>query len=114
MAEVCKNSPPTEVVTALQVDAKLDKMKINIEVKDNGMAKVEKYRCIYCVHCQNNPGPALLEQKSQFLSEDHNITTLINKWDDLNLSPTQLDLIGCILPKKEGIRAGPNGRRFLE
>ena len=61
------------------------------------MAKVEKYHHIYCVHCQNNLAPALLEQKSQFISEEHNITTLINKWDDINLSPTQLDLIGCIL-----------------
>ena len=75
---------------------------------------VEKYHCIYCVYCQNNLVPALSEQKSQFISEDHNITTLINKRDDLNLLPTQLVLIGCILPKKESIRVGPNGRRFLE
>ena len=89
-------------------------MKINIEVKDNSMTKVEKYHRIYCVHCQNDLVPALLEQKSQFISEEHNIQTLINKWDDLNLLPTQLDLIGCILPKKESIRAGPNGIGFLE
>ena len=76
MAEVCKNSPPTEVVTALKLDAKVDKTKINIEVKDNNMTKVEKYHCIYCVHCQNHLVPALLEQKSQFISEEHNITTL--------------------------------------
>ena len=75
---------------------------------------VEKYHCIYCVHCQNNLVPALLEEKSQFISEEHNITSLINKRDDLNLLPTQLVLIGCILPKKESIRVGPNGRRFLE
>ena len=114
MVEVCKNSPPTEVVTALELDAKVDKTKINIEVKDNGTTKVEKYHRIYCGYCQNNLVPALLEQKSQFISEQHNITTLINKYDDLNLSPTQLDLIGCILPQKESIRAGPNERRFLE
>ena len=82
MAEVCKNSPPTEVVTAQELDAKVDKTKINIEVKDNGKTKVEKYHCIYCVHCQNNLVPALLEHKSQFIFEEHNITTLINKWDD--------------------------------
>ena len=33
MAEVCKNSPPTKIVTTLELDAKVDKMKINIEVK---------------------------------------------------------------------------------
>ena len=96
MAEMCKNSPPTEVLTALELDAKVDITKINIEVKDNSMAKVEKYHCIYCLHCQNNLAPALLEKKSQFISEEHNITTLINKWDDLNLMPTQLGLIGFI------------------
>ena len=40
--------------------------------------------------------------------------TLINKWNDVNLLTAQLDLIGCILPKKESIRAGTNERRFLE
>ena len=40
--------------------------------------------------------------------------SLINTWDDLGLSPTQLDLIGCIFPKLENVRAAPNGRRFLE
>ena len=30
---------------------------------------------------------------------------------DLSLSPAQLF---CILPKKESITTGPNGRRFLE
>ena len=33
MAEVCKDSPPTKIVTTLELDAKVDKMKINIEVK---------------------------------------------------------------------------------
>ena len=78
------------------------------------MTQVEKYHPIYCVHCQKNLVPDLLEQKFQFIFEEHNITTLINKWDDLNLLATLLDLIGCILPKKESIRASPNGRKFLE
>ena len=78
------------------------------------MTQVEKYHPIYCVHCQKNRVPDLLEQKFQFIFEEHNITTLINKWDDLNLLATLLDLIGCILPKKESIRASPNGRKFLE
>ena len=39
MAEVCKTSPPTEVVTALEVDVKVDKTKINVDVKDNGVTK---------------------------------------------------------------------------
>ena len=43
MAEVCKNSPPLEVVTMLELDSKVDKKKINIEVKDNRMTKLEKY-----------------------------------------------------------------------
>lgn len=43
MAEVCKNSPPLEVVTTLELDSKVDKKKINIEVKDNRMTKLEKY-----------------------------------------------------------------------
>ena len=114
MAEVCKNSRQTEAVTALELDAKVDKAKINVEVKDNGMTKVEQYHCIYCVHCQNNLSPALLQQKLQFISEKHNITRLKNKWNGLNLLPIQLDLIGCILPKKRSIKADPNGRRFLE
>ena len=50
MAEVCKRRSPTEVVTTLELNAKVDEMKINIEVKDNGMTKVEKYHRIYCVH----------------------------------------------------------------
>ena len=54
------------------------------------------------MHCQNNLTLALLEHKSQL------------QWDDLNLSATQLDLIGCILPKKESITEGPNRRMFLE
>ena len=66
------------------------------------------------MHCQNNIAHAFLEQKSLFTSKEHNITTLINKWDGRNLSPTQLYLIGCILLKKESIRAGPNRRRFLQ
>ena len=41
MAEVCKNSCQTEAVTALELDAKVDKAKVNVEVKDNGMTKVE-------------------------------------------------------------------------
>ena len=86
MEEVCTNSPPTEVVTVLEFDAKVDKTKISIGVKDNGMTKVKKYHRIYYAHCQNNPVPILLEQKSKFISEEY-ITTLINKWDDLNLSP---------------------------
>ena len=32
IADVCKNSPPTEVVTALELDAKVEKMKINTMV----------------------------------------------------------------------------------
>ena len=61
MAEVCKNSPPTEVVTALELDANVDKTKINVEFKDNGTTKVEKYYHIYCVYCQDNFVPVLLE-----------------------------------------------------
>ena len=105
------NSPPTEVVTVQELDAKVNKRKINIEVKDICTTKVEKY---HRQNNQNNLVPALLEQKFQSISEEHHIITLINKWDDLDLLPTQPDLIGCILPKKESIRAGPDGRRFLE
>ena len=43
IAEVCKNSPPTGVVTALKLDAKVNKTKTNTEVKDNGMTKVENH-----------------------------------------------------------------------
>ena len=75
--------------------------------------KTEKYHHIYCVLSQINLAPALLEQKSQFISKEHNITTLINEWDDLNLLPAQLDLIVCILTKKKIIMADPNVR-FLE
>ena len=78
MVDVCKNSPPTDVVTALELDAKVNKTKINVEVKGKGMTKVENYYCINCVHCQNKLVPALLEEKSQFISEVHNITTLID------------------------------------
>ena len=60
-AEVCKNSVPTEVVTALEFDAKVDQMKINVEVKGNSMTKEQKYHHIYCVHCQNNLVTALLK-----------------------------------------------------
>ena len=60
-----KNSPPTEVVTVLELDAKVNKRKINIEVKDSCTTKVEKcHRQINqnnLVHCQNNLVPALLE-----------------------------------------------------
>ena len=76
-------------------------------------AKTEKYHHIYCVLGQINLAPALLEQKSQFISKEHNITTLLNEWDELNLLPAQLDLIVCFLTKKKSIMAGPNGR-FLE
>ena len=41
MTELCKNSSPTEVMTALELDAKIDKMKINVEVKGNGMTRVD-------------------------------------------------------------------------
>ena len=47
MAEVCDISPLTEVVMALELDVKVDKTKINIEVKDNGMTKVKMYHRIY-------------------------------------------------------------------
>ena len=51
MAEVCNRRSPTEVVTTLELNAKVDEMKKKkIEVKDNGMTKVEKYYRIYCVH----------------------------------------------------------------
>ena len=62
------------------------------------------------MHCQNNLVPALLEQKFTFIFEEHNITTLINKWNDLNLSRNQLDLTRCILPKMKSITPRPNGR----
>ena len=39
-AEVCKNSPLTEVVTALELYAKVDKTKVNVKVKDNITTKV--------------------------------------------------------------------------
>ena len=97
-------------MNTLEHDAQVDKTKINIEVKGNGMIKVEKNHRIYCVQCQNNLVPALLEQKFAFIFEEHNITTLINKWNDLNLSRNQLDLTRCILPKMESITPGPNGR----
>lgn len=42
MAEVCRNSPPLEAVTTLELDSKVDKKKTNIEVKDNNMTKLEK------------------------------------------------------------------------
>ena len=35
MTQVCKNGPVTEVVTALELDAKVEKTKINVEIKDN-------------------------------------------------------------------------------
>ena len=73
-------------MNTLEHDGQVDKTKINIEVKDNGMIKVEKNHCIYCVQCQNNLVPAFLEQKFAFIFEEHNITTLINKLNDLNLS----------------------------
>ena len=53
------------------------------------------------MYCQNNLALALLEHKSQL------------QWDDLNLSATQLDLIGCISPKKDSITADPTRRMFL-
>ena len=100
-------------MNTLEHDAQVDKTKINIEVKDNGMTKVEKNHCINCVHCQNNLVLALLQQKFAFIFEEHNVTTLINKWNDLNLSQNQLDLIRCILPKMESIMPSSNGK-FLK
>ena len=57
-AELCMNSPPTEVVTVQELDAKVNKRKINIEVKDICTTKVEKY---HRQNNQNNLVPALLE-----------------------------------------------------
>ena len=54
IAGVCKISPPTEIVTAIELYAKVDKTKINIEVKDNGMTKAKKYHHIHYVRCQIN------------------------------------------------------------
>ena len=65
-------------MTALKLDEKVDKTKINVKVKDNSMTKVGKCHRIYCAHCQNNLVPDFLEQYPQFIFEDHNNTTLIN------------------------------------
>ena len=63
------------------------------------MTKVEKYHHI--LHCQNNLVTALLEQKSQFISEECNMTVLINKWDDVNISPTQLDYLDVFCQRRK-------------
>ena len=115
ISDVCNTSPPTEVLSTLETDEKFDKNKIKIDVNNTGLCGKSKFHRAYCNHCQYILVPALLKKKSNFFSnENPNIVSLINTWDDLGLSPTQLDLIGCIFPKLENVRAAPNGRRLLE
>ena len=41
------------------------------------------------------------------------IENFLEKWDNLKLSKSMLDLWGCLLPNKIHVKSAPNGRCFI-
>ena len=48
ISDVCKTSPPTEVLPALEIDEKFDKNKIQIDVNNTGLCGKSKFQRAYC------------------------------------------------------------------
>lgn len=90
-----------------------DKKEWAISVANTGTNKPEKYYRLYCQHCEKRLLPKLLEEYSDRLGENKNLTGLINNWDILNVPAKYIDYVGCFLPWQSDVRAGPNAQKFI-
>lgn len=92
---------------------KYDKKEWKITVANSGPLQPEKYYRLYCDHCETKLLPGMLERYSDRLGDMKNLVGLINNWDILKIPQKEIDYVGCFLPWKEDIQAGPNSRKFI-
>ena len=67
----------------------------------------------YCHHCHINLIPEVSKHKFFKIFEVPSLKDLIDNWDGLKLSVTDIDLVGCFLPLCREVNAGPSARCFL-
>ena len=90
-----------------------DKTEWEITISNSGPLKPEKYYRLYCNHREKELLPGFLNENAKGLGEIKNLIGLINNWDILKLPQKKIDFVGCFLPWKEDIQAGPNSRKFI-
>ena len=71
------------------------------------------FNFISCRICTEKIIPTIVHDKRGNLPQNAKIVNLINAWDKLDISPSFLDIAGCLIPHESNIHAGPNGRRFI-
>ena len=60
----------------------------------------------YCDHCHKNLVPEVLKHEFSKEFEIPSLKDLIDNWDDLKLSATDIDFVRCYLPLCEEVNAG--------
>ena len=86
---------------------------IIIDAHNTGMGRFTQYNRAYCDQCHKNLAPEVLKHEFFKEFEIPSLKDLINNWDDLKLTATDIDLVGCFLPLCEEVNAGPSARHFL-
>jgi len=95
-----------------------NKEMIKFETFDDGDLGWDMFYWIYCTNCVQNKLPGILDAYKHVLNKDVPAEALMDHWDAMdamkrynlfNLS----DIVGCLLPNKPEVKAGPNAKRFI-
>ena len=78
-----------------------------------GVGRLTQYNRAYCDHCHKNLVEEVLKHEFFKEFEIPSLKDLFDNWDDLKLSATDTDLVGCFLPLCKEANAGTSARHFL-
>lgn len=94
------------------------KDNIKFDVFDDGDLGYDMFYWVYCTRCIRNKLAGIIDGYKHVLTPDVTAEALMDHWDALdamrrfnlmNLS----DIVGCILPNRIDVKAGPNAKRFI-
>ena len=78
---------------------------VKLCVSNIGPQPACNYHCIYCNYCNKVLLPKLIEKHQKSLSDEPDLSNLISQWD--------VEVVGCFLPLKDDINAGPSAGEFI-
>ena len=113
VADVCKvafNVIPSTVVAEFNLTKeKFDNTDLQLSCGVGNMKQAKPFNRVYCTICEKESLPLLLKKH-----EMKSLTDLIRNWDDLGVSNTNVQIVGCFIDLELHVYAGPNKRKYLE
>ena len=107
------NVPPVVQDYLSLTEKNFAKDYIIIDAHNTGMGRPTRYNRAYCDHCHKNLVAEVLTHEFFTEFEFPFLKDLIDNCEDLKLSATDIDLVGCLVPLCKKVSAGPRAWHFL-